>query len=173
MWVPTKRHPVDISLDLSVCPNIIRFDIDFANSQGSGTIPCSNMSFLRMRVNKETNRWPVRFQQPRPQGPPPWEAQTWQRPAALPHPTPGSSRDVRISCFIRKSNSNGHCARCALIVGSIFDANQQNKTRLVNLFYYRDVITIAKEKTWAPCARGFRVICFKCHDRSGRGAHLI
>ena len=31
-----------------------------------------------------------------------------------------------------------------VIVGSIFDANQQNKTRLVNLFYSRDVITIAK-----------------------------
>ena len=38
-----------------------------------------------------------------------------------------------------------------VIVGSIFDANQQNKTRLVNMFYYRDVITIAKLKTWAPC----------------------
>ena len=37
------------------------------------------------------------------------------------------------------------------MVGSIFDANQQNKTRLVNMFYYRDVITIAKLKTWAPC----------------------
>ena len=38
-----------------------------------------------------------------------------------------------------------------VIVGSIFDANQQNKTRLVNLFYSRDVITIAKLKTWTPC----------------------
>ena len=33
-----------------------------------------------------------------------------------------------------------HC----VIVGSIFDANQQNKTRLVNLYSYRDLITIAK-----------------------------
>ena len=40
-----------------------------------------------------------------------------------------------------------HC----VIVGSIFDANLQNKTRLVNIFYYRDVISIAKLKTWAPC----------------------
>ena len=45
---------------------------------------------------------------------------------------------------ISQSNSNGHCC---VIVGSIFDANQQNKTRfLVNHFYYRDVITIAKLK---------------------------
>ena len=34
---------------------------------------------------------------------------------------------------------------------SIFDTNQQNKTRLDHLFYHRDVITIAKLKTWAPC----------------------
>ena len=39
----------------------------------------------------------------------------------------------------------------AYCVGSIFDANQQNKTRLMNLFYYRDVITFAKLKSWAPC----------------------
>ena len=39
-----------------------------------------------------------------------------------------------------------------MIVGSIFDANQQDKTRLVNLFYDGDVIAIAKLKTWAPCA---------------------
>ena len=38
-----------------------------------------------------------------------------------------------------------------VIVGSIFDANQQNNTSLDNLFYHRDVITIAKLKTWAPC----------------------
>ena len=38
-----------------------------------------------------------------------------------------------------------------MIVGSTFDANQQNKTRLVNMFYYRDVITTVKLKTWAPC----------------------
>ena len=36
-------------------------------------------------------------------------------------------------------------------VGSIFDANQQNKIGSVNLFHYRDVITNAKQKTWAPC----------------------
>ena len=39
----------------------------------------------------------------------------------------------------------------SVIVGSIFDADQQNKTRLENIFYHRDVITIAKLKTWAPC----------------------
>ena len=43
------------------------------------------------------------------------------------------------------------CVAHCVIVGSIFDANQQNKTRLVNMFYDRDVITIAKLKTWAPC----------------------
>ena len=42
-----------------------------------------------------------------------------------------------------------------MMVGSIFDANQQNKTRLVNLFYYRHVITIAKLKPWAPCGVRF------------------
>ena len=40
----------------------------------------------------------------------------------------------------------------SVIVGSIFDGNQQNKTRLENHFYHRDVITIAKLKSWAPCA---------------------
>ena len=38
-----------------------------------------------------------------------------------------------------------------MVVGSIFDANQQNKTRLENHFYHGDIITIAKLKTWAPC----------------------
>ena len=42
-----------------------------------------------------------------------------------------------------------------MMVGSIFDVNQQNKTRLVNLFYYRDVITIAKLKPWASCGVRF------------------
>ena len=35
-----------------------------------------------------------------------------------------------------------------VIIGSIFDVNQPN---LVNLFYYRNVITIAKLKIWTPC----------------------
>ena len=38
-----------------------------------------------------------------------------------------------------------------VIVDSMFDANQQNKIGLVNLFYC-DVITIAKLKIWAPSA---------------------
>ena len=38
-----------------------------------------------------------------------------------------------------------------VILDSISDGNQQNKTRLENLFYHRDIITIAKLKTWAPC----------------------
>ena len=46
--------------------------------------------------------------------------------------------------------SNPRIAYC-VIVGSIFDANQQNKTRLVNLSNCREVITIAKLKPWAPC----------------------
>ena len=36
-----------------------------------------------------------------------------------------------------------------VIVGSTFDENQSNKTRLVNIFNYRE--TIAKLKTWALC----------------------
>ena len=58
------------------------------------------------------------------------------------------SRDVRISCFNFAVTVLG--AYC-VIVGSIFDANQQNKTRLDNLFYHHDVITFAKLKTWASC----------------------
>ena len=53
---------------------------------------------------------------------------------------------ISISHFFKTARV-AHC----VIVGSIFDANQQNKTRLVNLFYYRDVIAIGKQKTWAPC----------------------
>ena len=41
----------------------------------------------------------------------------------------------------------------SVIVGSIFDANQQNKTMLVNLFY--DVKTVVKLKTWAPCGHTY------------------
>ena len=64
------------------------------------------------------------------------------------------SRDFRISCMFQFRNQTPTVTACGaycVIVGSIFDANQQNKTRLVNLFYRRDVITIAKLKTWAPC----------------------
>ena len=36
---------------------------------------------------------------------------------------------------ISQSNSNGHCERCVLcLVGSIFDANQQNKTKVSESF---------------------------------------
>ena len=37
------------------------------------------------------------------------------------------------------------------LTGHLPISGQQNKTRLDNLFYHRDVITIAKLKTWAPC----------------------
>ena len=54
------------------------------------------------------------------------------------------------SNYAFKQTLAGRVTYC-VIVGSIFDANQQNKTRLVNLLYYRQVITIAELKTLAPC----------------------
>ena len=45
-----------------------------------------------------------------------------------------------------------------VMVGTIFDANQQNTTRLENNVYYRDVITIAKLKTWAPCEGNIAIL---------------
>ena len=75
-----------------------------------------------------------------------------QRHSVLPLFHTGS-RDVRISCFNFANQTPTVTVRGAycVIVGSIFDANQQNKTRLENHFYHRDIITIAKLKTWASC----------------------
>ena len=71
-----------------------------------------------------------------------------QRLAALPHREP---RFLYILFQFRNQTPmvTVHGAYC-VIVGSIFDANQQDKTRLENLFYHRDVITIAKQKPGLP-----------------------
>ena len=70
---------------------------------------------------------------------------TSKRPATLPH------REPRFSYILFQFHNQtppvtASVAYC-VIVCSTFDTNQQNKTRLVNLSYYRNVITIAKLKT--------------------------
>ena len=74
---------------------------------------------------------------------------TSQRPAALPHREPRCS--YILFQFRNQTPTVTLRGAYCVIVGSIFDANQQNKTRLENHFYHRDIITIAKLTTWAPC----------------------
>ena len=76
-----------------------------------------------------------------------------QATSRLPHRQPRCSYILFQFCN-QTPTVTARVAHC-VIVGSIFDANQQNKTRLVNMFYYRDVIAIAKLKTWAPCDSRF------------------
>ena len=83
---------------------------------------------------------------------------TSQRAAALPHSEPRCSYIL----FQFRNQTPMVTVRGAycVIVGSIFDANQQNKTRLENHFYHRDIITIAKLKTWAPCGSKLATLVF-------------
>ena len=72
-----------------------------------------------------------------------------QRPAAVPHREPIFSY-ILFQFRIQTPTVTVRVAHCG-ILDSISDGNQQNKTRWENLFYHRDIITIAKLKTCAPC----------------------
>ena len=59
--------------------------------------------------------------------------------------------EMFVSCFnfaIKLQRS----LRALRIVQYSTQINKIRQVKLVNLFYYRDVITIAKLKTWTPCA---------------------
>ena len=49
-----------------------------------------------------------------------------------------------VTLLVEQREQNLNLNASLSLCGSIFDANQQNKTRLVNHFYYREVITTAK-----------------------------